>query len=60
MAYELLEGGGDGFGVFLSQGMLALLFLRTWIIGADSAVSNSPPQRVKPFLAKTLHSWLEI
>lgn len=41
--------GGDGFGVVISQGMLALLFLRKWMIGADSAVSNSPSQRGKPF-----------
>lgn len=56
MAHEPFEGEGGGFGAFLSQGMLALLFLRTRMTRADCAVPNSPPQRGKLFLAKTLHS----
>lgn len=44
--------GGDGFGVFLSQGILALLFLRTWMIGADLLFPIPLPSALNPFSRK--------
>lgn len=37
---------------FSPKACLRCSFLRTWMLGADSSFSNSPPQSGKPFFAK--------